>query len=186
MITLTKCRKATLAFVLGALALGIAVYLLLDKTNAPQQANAIPPQSTEPLFQTHLLDANGKPQPPTNWRGKTLVVNFWASWCQPCREEMPAFSRLQQKYAGNNVQFIGIAVDNARNVADFSKATPVNYPLLIAETEGSELMRQLGNTKLGLPYTIVINRHGKATFAHLGRLSEKQLDDLLAKEASAP
>ena len=133
------------------------------------------------LFATRLADSNGKQQTIAQWQGKTLVINFWATWCPPCRDEMPEFSRLHTKYADNGVQFVGIAIDTADNVSRFSQQHAVSYPLLIGGTQGTELSRQLGNASLALPYTVVVGPAGDARLARLGRVAERELDALLAR-----
>ena len=160
------------------IALVAGVYLGMPKS-AP--VPALPDGAVARLLATRLNDSAGKPQAIEQWRGKTLVINFWATWCPPCREEMPAFSRLQDKYAANGVQFVGIALDTADNVIKFSLQQPVSYPLLIADGEGTELTRQLGNASLALPYTVVLGAAGDVRLAQLGRVSERELDALLAK-----
>ena len=144
---------------------------------------AISAEAVARLFATRLNDASGQAQAFAQWQGKTLVINFWATWCPPCREEMPSFSSLHTKHASNGVQFVGIALDTAENVGAFSKAHPVSYPLLVADAEGSELTRQLGNSRLALPYTLVLGGAGDVQLARLGRVSEKELDALLQKMA---
>ena len=186
MTPLTNCRKVTIGFVAAFLALAAGIFIGLEGLTPPpaktdQPPTQIAPKAIADLFASRLPDTNGKQRLLADWRSQILVVNFWASWCQPCREEMPAFSRLHTKYAGNNVQFVGIALDNPANVAEFSKKIPVSYPLLIAETEGSELLRQLGNPQLGLPYTIILRPHGEVALTRLGKLSESQLDEFLQK-----
>jgi len=190
MICLNRCRKQTLAFVIGALITAAGVYIAVQATLPKEDAGKldakdVPRQAIETLFATRLPDGQGTPVKIGDWRDKTLVVNFWAAWCKPCRDEMPAFSRLHTQYRDRGVQFIGIAVDNAKNVADFSEKLPVSYPLLIADTEGSRLMRDLGNTSMGLPYTLVIRPGGDAALTQLGRVSEQRLDSFLAAETKA-
>ena len=136
------------------------------------------------LFATRLNDSEGKQQTLKQWQGNTLVINFWATWCPPCREEMPSFSRLQTKFAANGVQFVGIALDTAENVINFSQQSPTTYPLLIADSEGTELTRQLGNSRLALPYTVILASNGEVRLARLGRVSEQELDILLQKETA--
>ena len=131
------------------------------------------------LFELRLNDADGKSYAFDAWRGKTLVVNFWATWCPPCREEMPAFSRVSEKFSARGVQFVGVALDSAANVGNFAKQWPVSYPLLIAESDGIELSRQLGNSRLALPYTLVIAANGKVALTQLGRVAEAELENLL-------
>ncbi len=179
---LNSCRKLTLGFVAGVLALSAGLYVAFSgrsPTHETIDAKSIPPAAIDAFFAARLPDPLGAPKALGDWRGKTLVVNFWASWCQPCREEMPAFSRLQTQYANQGVQFVGIAVDNAKNVAEFSAKLPVSYPLLITEAEGGEWMRQLGNSRMGLPYTLVIKASGEVGLVRLGRLSESMLEEYL-------
>lgn len=135
------------------------------------------------LFAAHLSDSEGKTLAMSQWQGRTLVINFWATWCTPCREEMPEFSRLQTKYAANGVQFVGIALDSADNVLNYSKQYPVTYPLLVAGSQGAELSRQLGNSLLTVPYTIVLSTNGEAHMTRIGPFPEQELDALLQKIA---
>lgn len=128
------------------------------------------------LFAMTMTDIDEKPQAFSQWKGKTLVVNFWAAWCPPCREEMPGFSRLQRKYTASGVQFVGIALDSAENVKGFSRQFPVGYPLLLGDAEGWDLAQTLGNTRLALPFTLLIAPSGEVCFARLGALSERELD----------
>ena len=130
------------------------------------------------LLTMPFTTAEGQTKKLADWQGKILVVNFWATWCPPCREEMPEFSRAQDKYGPNGVQFVGIALDEAANVVEFSKKEPVTYPLLIAPPEMPGLTAKLGNQQQVLPFTVVVSRDGKLISSHLGRLTE----DNLAKE----
>jgi thiol-disulfide isomerase/thioredoxin len=132
------------------------------------------------LLVTSLKTPNGEPKKLAEWQDKILVVNFWATWCPPCREEMPEFSRAQDKLGANGVQIVGIAIDEAANVVEFSKLTPVSYPLLIAPTDMSGLMAELGNRQQGLPFTIIIGRDGKLILSHLGPLTGEALAKQLA------
>lgn len=171
---LTGVIAATIALVGG-------VYL---GKSAPPAAPTLTDGVIAHLFAARLNDSFGKAQSLARWRGKTLIINFWASWCAPCREEMPSFSRLQAKYAANGVQFVGIALDTADNVSRFSKQQAVGYPLLIGGEQGGELAQQLGNTSLALPYTVVLGAAGDVWLARLGRVGEGELDDLLARTSS--
>jgi thiol-disulfide isomerase/thioredoxin len=141
----------------------------------------IPEAAVTQFFSMRLNDADGKMQPMSQWRGKTLVINFWATWCPPCREEMPAFSRLQTKYAANGVQFLGIALDTPDNVSAFLKQVTATYPLLLAESEGMAMTQQLGNSRLALPYTLVLGADEKPRLVRLGKLDERDLDRLLGE-----
>lgn len=109
------------------------------------------------------------------WQGKVLVVNFWASWCPPCVEEMPTLDLLQNDFLQQNVLFVGIGIDSPSNIREFLKNTPVSYPIVIGGLEGSSLSKQLGNTSGALPYTLIINSKGKAVYSKLGKISEDEL-----------
>ncbi|MBS1226992.1 MAG: alkyl hydroperoxide reductase/Thiol specific antioxidant/Mal allergen [Proteobacteria bacterium] len=179
-MTRRKLLLIGLSAALIALVAGVYLGAALTPAVTPVEAS-LSDSATARLFATRLDDSNGKPQAIAQWQGKTLVVNFWATWCPPCREEMPSFSRLHNKYTGNGVQFVGIALDTADNVSKFSQQLTVSYPLLIADSQGSELTRQLGNTSLALPYTVVLGATGDVKLARLGRVGEGELDALLAQ-----
>jgi thiol-disulfide isomerase/thioredoxin len=133
----------------------------------------------EVLLATQLPDVAGTAQAIEQWRGSVLVVNFWATWCPPCLKEIPEFVRLQARYAAQGVQFVGIAIDDPGRVAAFVAQHGVNYPNLIAEKIGLDLVRAAGNRLGGLPFTVVIDRRGRTARVELGVLDEKKLAPLL-------
>lgn len=137
--------------------------------------------STGRLFALTLTDVSGKPQPLGQWQGKILVVNFWATWCAPCREEIPAFSRLHSKFASKNVQFVGIAIDSTEKVSEFSRQTPFAYPSLIASQTPAHLMAELGNPSGGVPFTTIIGPDGRMVRSRLGLWQEDALEALLGE-----
>ena len=179
-----KSKTLIVGLIAALLALGTGVYIGMEARDAKEPESTLSTDVVSQFFSTRLNDETGKPHAIEQWRGKILVVNFWATWCQPCREEMPAFSRVQTKYAANGVQFVGIALDNSNNVTQFKKALSISYPLLIAENEGSTLTRQLGNSRLALPYTIVFGKAGEVRLTHLGQLSEQDLEKVLQAATS--
>lgn len=132
-----------------------------------------------PMFELTLTDLRGQPQSFSQWRGKVLVVNYWATWCHPCREEMPGFSRLQDKFHDKGVQFVGISIDTADKIIEFQKMTPVIYPLLIGDITIMENSAKLGNTRQALPFTAIFDREGGLAATKLGRLSEPELESQL-------
>lgn len=136
------------------------------------------------LLGSRFDDIDGQARQLSEWRGKTLVVNFWATWCPPCRDEMPGFSRVQERHAARGVQFVGIALDAVDDVRAFSRQFPVSYPLLIAGTQGGVLVRDLGNPQLALPHTIVLSPSGELRLLHLGLLPEDELERVLQGMAS--
>lgn len=129
-----------------------------------------------PIFETVLADLKGQTQSLGQWRGKVLVVNYWATWCHPCREEMPGFSRLQDKYREQGIQIVGISIDTADKIIEFQATTPVSYPLLIGDIGVMENSAKLGNVRQALPFTAVFDRHGRLISTKLGRLAEADLE----------
>lgn len=174
-------KRLVVGLVAALIALAAGVYVGLESRQERSPEPSIAPAAIARLFATRLNDSAGQPQAFAQWQGKTLVINFWATWCPPCREEMPAFSRLQSKYAANGVQFVGIALDTAEQVTTFAQQSPVSYPLLIADSAGAELTRQLGNAQMALPYTLLLDAGGEVRFTRLGRVSEQELERLLQK-----
>lgn len=136
-------------------------------------------QAVAQFFASNLPDVDGRSRPFSAWQGQTLVINFWATWCPPCRDEMPAFSRLHDLYAARGVQFVGIALDAADHVRAYARQYPVSYPLLIGGATGVDLARQFGNDHLGLPYTVLITRQREAHVLRAGSLSESELNLIL-------
>jgi thiol-disulfide isomerase/thioredoxin len=142
---------------------------------------APPRQDASALLQLSLPDASGKEQSLAQWRGKVVVVNFWATWCAPCREEMPEFIRTQNELGAQGLQFVGIAVDQADKVDQFAKELGVNYPTLIGGFGAVELSKTLGNRLSALPFTIVIDRQGKVAHTQLGQLHSAELHSIVGK-----
>ncbi len=154
-----------------AAAIGYRLDVLGDHAQTPTIATP-----ALPIFDLVLTDLEGRPQDIGQWRGKVLVVNYWATWCPPCLEEMPAFSRLQDKYRDKGVQFVGISIDNAAKIVEFQKTTRVSYPLLIGDIGVMENSAALGNTRQALPFTAVFDRRGRLSSTKLGRFAEADLE----------
>jgi len=167
-----RVRNALLLGGVGALALAAGLWFA-----APDRGEL----SSDRLFALELPDTAGVKQPLKQWRGKILVVNFWATWCEPCREEMPEFARAQSELGPRGVQFVGIAVDQADKVGRFAKEINLNYPALVGGYEAMELSRSVGNELVALPFTIVIDRNGRIADTHLGPMKPQQLRSILDK-----
>jgi thiol-disulfide isomerase/thioredoxin len=155
-----------------ALSLGTATALLHSDRSAARDGSAV--------LGIVLPDAQGHEQALTQWRGKVLVVNFWATWCAPCREEMPRFVAAQSRDGPKGVQFVGIAVDDPDKVRAFASDIGLNYPALIGGYGAIALSKTLGNELSALPFTIVVDRQGRVAHTQLGPLTAARLDDLLA------
>ncbi len=122
-----------------------------------------------------LSDLSGQQHRTSEWRGKILVINFWATWCPPCLKEIPEFIKLQKQYTGQNLQFIGVAIDDDFAVADFIKTTPINYPNLLGQEQGISLAEQLGNAAGVLPFTVIVNPQGQIIHRQHGELSVEKI-----------
>ena len=154
----------------AALAAGLVVF---------RSGNTADQRDGAALLAVELPDIDGHDQALSQWRGKVLVVNFWATWCAPCREEMPEFVAAQAARGTKDVQFVGIAVDQADKVREFAKQIRLNYPALIGGFGAIELSTSLGNTLSALPFTVVIDRQGRVAARHLGPLVQPGLDRIL-------
>lgn len=144
------------------------------------EASAASHTTATALFSQTFPDAAGTQHMLADYRGKIIVVNFWATWCTPCVEEIPELSRLQSEYGARNVQFVGIGIDNATNIAEFQKKVHADYPLLVAGANGSDLIRAFGDTAGALPYTLVLDRMGTVRATKLGKVDEAELRRWLA------
>lgn len=166
-------------FLFGAIAIAFAamgVYFSAKRlAPATPQASAV-----ARLFAQTLPDAQGQPHLLSQWKGKTLVVNFWATWCAPCVEEMPELSALQHNIASKNSQIIGIGIDSAANILEFNAKYKISYPLYVAGMGGTQLSEQFGNQAGGLPFTVLIAPDGTIRKTYLGRLKLAELQKDLA------
>jgi len=153
---------------------------LADAEDAPRGVSLGPGV----LYSTKLPDLQGHLQSLARWQGKIVVLNFWATWCEPCREEIPAFMRIQRTFAADGVVFIGIAVDTPDRVGAFVRSVGLDYPILLAENDGMELAGRAGDSAQALPFTAVVDRTGQVVRTRLGPYPaaalERSLRTLLA------
>lgn len=128
-----------------------------------------------------LPDLDGEVRDISDWDGKILAVNFWATWCAPCKEEIPVFVELQEKYREHDVVFIGVALDNIEAVTDFVEHYGMNYPVLIGEQAVIDAAKAYGNRIGALPYTAFVDRDGRIVHTHYGLIKRAEADELLAR-----
>lgn len=154
---------------------------------APQANRAVGVQPAQPLvstegvrsfFASSLPDLDGRDILMARFANQPMVVNFWATWCAPCVEEMPTLNAMAQKMP--NIQFVGIGIDTVDNIRQFVAKIPVSYPLLVAGHAGISLVRDLGNTAGGLPFTVLFDAKGNMIDSILGQVHP---DDLAARIA---
>jgi thiol-disulfide isomerase/thioredoxin len=136
--------------------------------------NAAP--AADPDLAIEFPDPEGKSHRLDEWKGKVLIVNFWATWCPPCLKEMPEFVQLQNELGEKGLQFVGIAIDDAQSVRDFLASAPVNYPILIGEDGGADWAAGLGNLMNILPFSAVFDRSGRLVQVQAGPFNR---DDVL-------
>jgi thiol-disulfide isomerase/thioredoxin len=137
------------------------------------------PDSGQNILNARLTGMDGSLQNLSTYKGHVLIVNFWATWCAPCREEIPLFVRLQQEFAVKSVQFIGIAIDQVDKVRIFADEFRINYPLLIGSMDALEISRKAGNKAGVLPYTVVLDRTGRISATLVGGISEARMREVL-------
>jgi thiol-disulfide isomerase/thioredoxin len=168
--------QAALGLVVAAVFAGAGfLFYQWQMSDAPGDAVA----TGRALMAAKLMGIDDQVQPFEQWRGKVLVVNFWATWCMPCREEIPGFIRFQDRYRDAGVQFVGVAIDQKQRVTPYAKEMGINYPLLVGGLETMEFSRQLGNRHGVLPFTLVLDRAGKVKTAEIGILKADKLESLL-------
>ena len=126
-----------------------------------------------------LPDVQGKPVSLSVFRGKWVIVNFWATWCPPCLEEIPGFIELQKAYGDQGLQVIGVAGDDEHAVREFARKMGFNYPVLPGDTEAAELAARYGNTMGVLPYSVIINRDREISHVIQGELSKNRAENIL-------
>jgi thiol-disulfide isomerase/thioredoxin len=127
------------------------------------------------LLSSSFHDLSAQPRRLSEWQGRSLLCNFWATWCGPCREELPLLDAAQQQHAHNGLQVVGIGIDNAANIREYVKVVKVGFPLLVGELQAIALMRRLGNRSGGLPFTAVLDRAGRLRHRKLGAYSAAEL-----------
>jgi thiol-disulfide isomerase/thioredoxin len=140
----------------------------------------------DPAPDVALFDRDGKPAALlAQWPDRLIVLNFWASWCAPCRKEMPELDRFQQQHAAQGVQVIGVALDTAFEVEAFLRDTPVSYPILFPASLTANPALRFGNTYGALPFSVLLGRDGRILDTRLGEVDEAQLQSWVAPHLAA-
>jgi thiol-disulfide isomerase/thioredoxin len=149
-----------------------------DATAANSDADA---QSTLPdvLPDFTLADLEGERRSIRSWPGKSMVVNFWATWCAPCRREIPLLNRVQAQHASEGFQLVGVAVDFREDVVKFAQEIGIDYPVLVGEQDGLDAVNKFGQGSLGFPFTVFTDNQQRIIAFHLGELEQAEMDILL-------
>jgi thiol-disulfide isomerase/thioredoxin len=131
------------------------------------------------LLAAPFRDLSGAERTLRQWQGRVLVCNFWATWCIPCREEIPMLVAVRGVFAAKGAEIVGIGIDQASKVEKFARTYGITYPVLIGDARALELMSRLGNRLGGLPYTVVLDRLGAVAHRRLGALTRAELEGVL-------
>jgi thiol-disulfide isomerase/thioredoxin len=157
-------------FAVGIWGGNLLIKSIFDHSEGQQAAQAM---LSFPAPEYQLPDMAGVMHSSREWDGKVVVLNFWATWCPPCRSETPTFVQLQEEFGSKGLQFVGVAIDEKTKVQDFMNTYGVNYPMLIGEQKAIEVAKRYGNRFGALPYTVIIDRQGKIQFVQRGELTRQ-------------
>lgn len=149
-----------------------------NTAQSPSQAKGAPGIPTE-LPEFSLQDRDGQLRSIRSWPDKSMIVNFWATWCAPCRREIPLLKTLQQQHGAEGFQVVGVAVDFREDVLKYAQEMAIDYPVLIGEQDGLEAVNQFGMGTLGFPFTVFTDAQGRIVATHLGELHQRQADIIL-------
>lgn len=165
---------AVVGALIGILASGVVKLWQHDQPSASKTR-------LEQLPAFSLPDRDGNIWHAEDWTHKILVLNFWATWCPPCRDEMPIFTKLQKEFSQQDVMFIGIAIDDLEAVEEFIDSYGIDFTILMGNTESVALSERLGNRFSALPYTVIVDKGGRVKLRHAGGVKEEQLRQVLAE-----
>ncbi len=162
-----------------------AGFLLRAATQDAPMAEVVPDEPPlsntvmRPVFS--LNDIDGNERSITEWDGKALVVNFWATWCAPCRREIPVLIEMQEELAAQDIQFIGIAIDEPAAVRQYALHTPFNYPILVGEQDGIDAAEAFGADVVALPMTVFTDHAGRVIDVHAGEITHSEIEAILKR-----
>jgi thiol-disulfide isomerase/thioredoxin len=165
----SQSRRSFVAVAAGALAAGVGAAWWRS------QSQQLPPAMTDALWSAEFERPDGSPLKLVDFKNRPLVINFWATWCTPCVEEMPLLNAFFQENTAKNWQVVGLAIDQPSAVKRFLTQYPVGYSIGMAGLNGTTLMTALGNQEGGLPFTLVIDSQGGLLQRKLGKLSDSDI-----------
>jgi thiol-disulfide isomerase/thioredoxin len=171
-----------------AVAAGVLVYRYAVVPDTAKEATTAqaeqPTAAEEPAAMPETLpdftlgDLAGKPTSIRSWPGKSLIVNFWATWCGPCRREIPLLRELQKQHGAEGFQIVGVAVDIREDVIKYAQEIGIDYPILIGEQDGLDAVNKFGQGSIGFPFTVFTDNQGRVVLFHLGEIRKEQAEIL--------
>ncbi|MBL8524408.1 MAG: TlpA family protein disulfide reductase [Betaproteobacteria bacterium] len=176
--------RLLIGLIVGLVAILAGLALWLNDYDAADRTKPLEPTAnvnSAVIYATSFPDITGRSQSLGQWQKKLLILNFWATWCAPCKEEMPLLAELQAEFGSKGLQIVGIAVDSPLNVSNFQKTSPVNYPLLPDEGRAIDFSKRLGNRLGLLPYTIVVAPGGEVIFRRMGPVTKREMSAFIAQ-----
>ncbi len=172
MIRVEPCRHLNI--------FGLTFFLALLVLPATRSTAKTPP-SPFSFFEQKVDGLYGPQRSLSNWRGKVIVANFWASWCGPCQFEIPRFIKWQHQYQSKGLQIVGIGLDTPGKLKNVARSLGIDYPLLVMSLDdGRPILHQLGNDQMMIPFTLVINKDGTIAYKHKGLISQDEFDIMIA------
>jgi thiol-disulfide isomerase/thioredoxin len=163
------CEKADVA--------GVETDVAAEAMASPVVAEAVEEGTIHPSFT--LPDFNGVEHTLAEWDGRPRLLNFWATWCAPCRREIPLLKAVQDEQGDDGVQIIGIAVDFPEEVAAYAETVQFNYPVLVGQEDAMAVAETSGVPFIGLPFTMIIAPDGEFMHSHVGEIHREDLDNIV-------
>ena len=174
-------RTVTLIIVaLGAGALGAGIAWWMQQRDHAHEVIEIQPPGPPTVAPAFTLnDLHGNPRESSEWQGRTVVLNFWATWCAPCRREIPVLVELQAQHDPNELTVLGIAIDEADAVSEYVRQIGMTYETLVGQMDAIDVVTAYGNRIGALPYTVIIGPDNKIKWIHAGEVTAELLADAL-------
>jgi len=150
-----------------------------EEQKSSLQTAASQKEKAEILNNFSLAGLDGKQYGLNNWKDKVVILNFWATWCPPCRREMPGFVELDEEFSKQGLQMVGIAIDEKSAVGDFVDSLGIEFPILVGGTDAISIAKHYGNHHSALPYSVIIDRQGYIRHKVAGELTKQEAIDYI-------